>query len=113
MKKITVPSYREDNYYDRVALNHTPTKEPPVAFLVLTFLLSVPFYILNALAYRNAVLTPTVALPAVFLFFCILAAGIFTNTGKSVFAAILFHASDNTALVTLPEVQAITPGARS
>jgi hypothetical protein len=27
----------------------------------------------------------------------------------SVFAVILFHAADNTALVTLPEVQAISP----
>ncbi len=249
-----MPSYREDKYYDRSAHNHTPTKESPVAFFVLTFLLSVPFYILNALAYLNVVfepkmgalyvslftltpitsasiltfrksgragvkrllgrifdfrkiarsrwyvpllllepliyllslgvmvlsgapipaaLIPAVALPAVFLFFFILAAGeevgwmgyafepmqaqggalraslvlgmiwavwhvpffvfmmpepvillaqvltlvgtrvlaawIFNNTGKSVFAAILFHASDNAALVTLPEVQAIVP----
>jgi len=234
--------------------NHTPTKESPAAFFVLTFLLSVPFYILNALAYLNVVfepemgalyvslftltpiasasiltfrrsgrdgvkkllgrifdfrriasrkwyapilllvplifllslgamvvsgasipaaLTPVVALPAVFLFFFILAAGeevgwmgyafepmqarggalraslvlgliwavwhipffvfmmpdrvvlvsqvvtlvgtrvlaawIFNNTGKSVFAIILFHAADNTALVTLPEIQAISP----
>jgi membrane protease YdiL (CAAX protease family) len=34
---------------------------------------------------------------------------IFNNTGRSVFAAILFHAADNTALVILPEVTAITP----
>ena len=39
----------------------------------------------------------------------VLAAWIFNNTGKSVFAAILFHASDNAALMTLPEVQAIVP----
>jgi hypothetical protein len=39
----------------------------------------------------------------------VLAAWIFNNTGKSVFAAIVFHAADNTALVTLPEVQAISP----
>ena len=234
--------------------NYTLTKDSPVAFFVLTFLLAVPFYILNALAYLNILfkpemgalyvslltltpiasasiltfrrsgwdgvkmllgrifdfrriarkkwyapilllgpllfllslavmvlsgeavppaLTPLVALPAVFLFFFILAAGeevgwmgyafepmqaqggalraslvlgviwavwhlpffvfmmpdrvillaqiitlvgtrvlaawIFNNTGKSVFAAILFHAADNTALVTLPEIQAISP----
>jgi hypothetical protein len=35
-------------------------------------------------------------------------AWIFNNTGQSVFAAILFHAADNTALVTLPEINAIT-----
>jgi len=232
----------------------TPTAEFPVAFFVLTFLLSVPFYILNALAYLNVVfepemgalyvslftltpiasasiltfrrsgrqgvkkllgrifdfrriarmrwyvpililvplifllslgvmvlsgapipagLTPVVALPAVLLFFFILAAGeevgwmgyafgpmqarggalkaslvlgviwavwhvpffvvmmpdpvillaqlftlvgtrvlaawIFNNTGQSVFAAILFHAADNVALVTMPEIQAISP----
>jgi membrane protease YdiL (CAAX protease family) len=34
---------------------------------------------------------------------------IFNNTGKSVFATILFHAADNTALVTLPEIHANTP----
>ena len=39
----------------------------------------------------------------------VLAAWIFNNTGNSVFAVILFHAADNTAMVTLPEVQAITP----
>ena len=39
----------------------------------------------------------------------VLAGWIFNNTGKSVFAAILFHAADNTALVTVPEVQAISP----
>jgi len=233
--------------------NHTITKEFPVAFFALTFLLAVPFYILNVLAYLEVLfepemgalyvalftltpivsasiltfrksgwdgvkklfgrifdfrrierrrwyapillliplifllslavmvsagatvppaLTPAVALPAVFLFFFILAAGeevgwmgyafepmqarggalraslvlgviwavwhlpffvfmmpdrvillaqlftlvgtrvlavwIFNNTGKSVFAAILFHAADNTALVTLPEIQAIS-----
>ncbi len=232
----------------------TPTKESPAAFFLLTFLLSVPFYLLNALAYLKivfepemgalyvalftltpiaaasiltyrssgrdgvkkllgrifdfrriarsgwyapilllvplifllslgmmvtlgvpipAALTPVVALPAVFLIFIIMAAGeevgwmgyafepmqarggalraslvlgliwavwhvpffvfmmpdtvvliaqvftlvgtrvlaawIFNNTGKSVFAVILFHAADNTALVTLPEVQAISP----
>ena len=36
-------------------------------------------------------------------------AWIFNNTGKSVFAAILFHAVDNTALVTFPEIKAIKP----
>jgi len=236
--------------------NHTPTESSPVAFFVLTFLLSLPFYILNALAYSNVVfepemgalyvslftitpiasatiltfrksgwvgvktllgrifdfrriakkkwyvpifllvplifllslgvmvlsgapipagLTPAWALPAVFLFFFILAAGeevgwmgyafepmqarggalkaslilgvfwaawhvpffifmmpdpvilvaqlftmvgirvlagwIFNNTGMSVFAIILFHAADNAALVTLPEIQAISPWA--
>jgi membrane protease YdiL (CAAX protease family) len=234
--------------------NQTFTKESPVVFFVLTFLLAVPFYILNALAYLNVVfepemgalyvslftltpivsasiltyrrsgwdgvkkllgrifdfkriakkkwyapillliplifllaiglmivsgaqipaaMTPVVALPAVSLFFFILAAGeeagwmgyafepmqaqggalsaslvlgviwaawhvpffvfmmpdrvrllaqlltlvatrvlaawIFNNTGKSVFAVIVFHAADNTALVTLPEIQAISP----
>ncbi len=39
----------------------------------------------------------------------VLAAWIFNNTGKSVFAVILFHAVDNTALVTFPEIKAITP----
>jgi membrane protease YdiL (CAAX protease family) len=39
----------------------------------------------------------------------VLAAWIFNNTGQSVFAVILFHAADNTAMVTLPEVQAISP----
>jgi len=232
----------------------TFTKESPVAFFVLTFLLALPFYILNALAYSNvlfepemgvlyvslftltpiasasiltfrssgrdgvkkllgrifdlkriakkswyaailllmplifmlslgvmvmsgapvpAALTPVAALPGVLLFFFILAAGeevgwmgyafepmqarggalkaslvlgviwaawhvpffifmmpdpvillaqlltlvgarvllawIFNNTGKSVFATIVFHAADNAALVTMPEIQAISP----
>jgi membrane protease YdiL (CAAX protease family) len=39
----------------------------------------------------------------------VLVAWIFNNTGKSVFAAILFHAVDNTALVTFPEIKSITP----
>ncbi len=39
----------------------------------------------------------------------VLVAWIFNNTGKSVFAAILFHAMDNTALASLPNVNAITP----
>ena len=39
----------------------------------------------------------------------VLVAWIFNNTGKSVFAAILFHAIDNTALVSLPDVNAIAP----
>lgn len=39
----------------------------------------------------------------------VLVAWIFNNTGKSVFAAILFHAADNTALVILPEISGITP----
>lgn len=34
---------------------------------------------------------------------------IYNNTGKSVFAAILFHAVDNTALVTFPKINAIIP----
>ena len=38
----------------------------------------------------------------------VLVVWIFNNTGKSVFAAILFHAVDNTALVTFPEIKAIT-----
>jgi membrane protease YdiL (CAAX protease family) len=232
----------------------TRTKESSVAFFVLTFLLSMPFYVLSGLAYSNvlfepgmsalyvslftltpiasaailtyrksgrdglkklvwrifdfrriakkkwyapilllmpvifllsiaimfasgaavpASLTSVVALPAVFLFFFVLAAGeevgwmgyafdpvevrggalraslvlgliwavwhvpflvvmmpdpvtiisqlfalvgtrvllawIFNNTGKSVFATIVFHAVDNVALVTMPEVQAISP----
>jgi membrane protease YdiL (CAAX protease family) len=41
----------------------------------------------------------------------VLAAWIFNNTGKSVFAVILFHAADNAALVTLPELQAVSPWA--
>jgi membrane protease YdiL (CAAX protease family) len=249
---VIVPSSNKYNHQDMGA--RTRTKRSPVFFFVLTFLLSVPFYILNALAHMNIVfepamgalyislltltpitsasiltfrrsgrdgvkgllgrildlkritrsewyvpillltplifllslgvmvlsgapippaLTPAVALPAVFLFFFILASGeevgwmgyafepmqaqggalraslvlgiiwavwhlpffvfmmadpviiltqiltlvgtrilaawIFNNTGKSVFAVILFHAADNTALVTLPEVQAISP----
>ena len=39
----------------------------------------------------------------------VLVAWIFSNTGKSVFAAIVFHAADNTALVTLPEINANAP----
>lgn len=39
----------------------------------------------------------------------VLMAWIFNNTGKSVFAAILFHAVDNTALVTFPEIKAVIP----
>ena len=39
----------------------------------------------------------------------VLMAWIFNNTGKSVFAVILFHAVDNTALVTFPDIKAITP----
>ena len=39
----------------------------------------------------------------------VLVAWVFNNTGKSVFAAILFHAMDNTALVSLPDVNAIAP----
>ncbi len=38
--------------------NHTPTESSPVAFFVLTFLLSVPFYILNALAYLTTLCFP-------------------------------------------------------
>jgi membrane protease YdiL (CAAX protease family) len=39
----------------------------------------------------------------------ILVVWIFNNTGKSVFAAILFHAVDNTALVIFPDINAIAP----
>ena len=39
----------------------------------------------------------------------VLVAWVFNNTGKSVFATILFHAVDNTALVTFPEIKAIKP----
>ncbi len=39
----------------------------------------------------------------------ILIVWIFNNTGKSVFAAILFHAADNTSLVIFPEIKAIIP----
>jgi membrane protease YdiL (CAAX protease family) len=39
----------------------------------------------------------------------VLVAWIFNNTGKSVFAAILFHAVDNAALVAFPEIKAIVP----
>jgi membrane protease YdiL (CAAX protease family) len=39
----------------------------------------------------------------------VLVAWLFNNTGKSVFAAILFHAVDNTALVSLPDINAMAP----
>ena len=39
----------------------------------------------------------------------VLVVWIFNNTGKSVFAAILFHAMDNTALASLPDVNALAP----
>ena len=39
----------------------------------------------------------------------ILIVWIFNNTGKSVFATIMFHAVDNTALVTFPEIMAVKP----
>ena len=39
----------------------------------------------------------------------VLAGWIFNDTGKSVFAIIVFHAADNAALVTMPEIQAISP----
>jgi hypothetical protein len=39
----------------------------------------------------------------------VLVAWVFNNTGKSVFAATLFHAADNTAFVTLPEIKSIIP----
>ena len=39
----------------------------------------------------------------------VLLAWIFNNTGKSIFATIVFHAVDNAALVTMPEIQAISP----
>jgi len=39
----------------------------------------------------------------------VLLAWIFNNTGKSVFATIVFHAADNAAVVTMPEIQAISP----
>ena len=41
----------------------------------------------------------------------VLVAWIFNNTGKSVFASIVFHAADNTALVILPEISAISSSA--
>ena len=41
--------------------------------------------------------------------FRVLIVWIFNNTGKSVFAATLFHAVDNTALVIFPEIGAIKP----
>jgi membrane protease YdiL (CAAX protease family) len=41
--------------------------------------------------------------------FRVLIVWIFNNTGKSVFAATLFHAVDNTALVIFPEIGAIEP----
>lgn len=39
----------------------------------------------------------------------ILIVWIFNNTGKSVFAAIVFQAVDNAALVTFPEIMTVTP----
>ena len=39
----------------------------------------------------------------------VLVVWIFNNAGKSVFAATLFHAVDNTALVTFPEIKTIVP----
>ena len=39
----------------------------------------------------------------------VLVAWVFNNTGRSVFSAILFHAMGNTALVCLPDVNAIVP----
>jgi membrane protease YdiL (CAAX protease family) len=39
----------------------------------------------------------------------VLLAWIFNNTGKSVFATIVFHAVGNTAMVTLPEIEAGNP----
>lgn len=39
----------------------------------------------------------------------VLVVWIFNNTGKSVFAAILFHALGNVALMTFPEINAIIP----
>lgn len=41
----------------------------------------------------------------------VFAGWIFNNAGKSVFAIIVFHAADNAALVTRPEIQAISPWA--
>ena len=41
----------------------------------------------------------------------VLAGWIFNNTGQSVFAVILFHAVDNVALATLPEIDSISPWA--
>lgn len=41
----------------------------------------------------------------------VLIAWIFNNTGQSVFATILFHAADNAALVTMPEIQSSSTGA--
>jgi len=39
----------------------------------------------------------------------ILIVWIFNNTGKSVFAAIMFHAVDNAALLTFPKIMAVKP----
>ena len=39
----------------------------------------------------------------------VLVVWIFNNTGNSVFATILFHAIDNTSLVTMPEINAVIP----
>ena len=39
----------------------------------------------------------------------ILIVWVFINTGKSISAAILFHAVDNAALVTFPEIMAVKP----
>lgn len=83
---------------------------PILLLLPLISLLSIVVMVLSG-APIPAGLVPVVALPAVFLFLVILAAWIFNNTGKSVFAVILFHAADNAALVTLPEIRSIYPWA--
>jgi hypothetical protein len=48
--------------------NQTSTNESPTAFFVLTFVLSTPFYILNALAYQNVLLEPELGALYVSLF---------------------------------------------
>ena len=147
---------------------------PILLLMPLIFLLSLAIMVVSG-ATIPAALAPTVALPAVFLFFLVLAAGeevgwmglafppmqeklgalkaslvlgliwavwhlpflvvmmsdsvtilsqfftllgtriliawIFNNTGQSVFATVVFHAADNAALVTLPEISAISPAA--
>jgi membrane protease YdiL (CAAX protease family) len=39
----------------------------------------------------------------------VLVVWIFCNTGRSVFAAILYHAADNTALVLAPDIKSVVP----
>ena len=48
--------------------NDTPEQRSPVDFFALTFLLALPFYILNALAYLNVVFKPEMGALYVSLF---------------------------------------------